>query len=65
MILEEVALQNRSLSGAPDAEVFREIFLLEYLADEREFLGENSDFVSGEHGTRRGGTIKSVVQRCS
>ena len=60
MILEEVALQNRSLSGAPDAEVFREIFLLEYLADEREFLGENSDFVSGEHDTPRGGTTKSA-----
>ena len=65
MILEEVARQCRSLNGAPDTEVFQKIFELEYLAYERDFLGENSDFVLGEHDTRRGGTTKSVVQRCS
>ena len=65
MIHEEVARQNRPLSGAPDKEVFRKIFGLEYHANEREFLGENSDFVSGEHDTRRGGTSKPAVERCS
>ena len=65
MILEEVARQSRPLSVAPDTGVHRKIFGLEYLGNEREFLGENSDFVSGEHDNRRGGTTKSVVQRCS
>ena len=65
MILEEVAGQRRPLSVAPDTEVFQKIFELEYLANERDFLGEDSDSVLGEHDTRRGGTTKSVVQRCS
>ena len=65
MTLEEVARQSRPLSGAPDREVFQKIFELEYLANERDILGENSDFVLGEHDTRRGGTAKSVVERCS
>ena len=65
MVHEKVARQSRPLSGAPDTEVFRKIFGLEYLANKREFLGENSDFVSGEHDTRRGGTTKSAVERCS
>ena len=65
MTLEEAARQSRSFSGAPDTEVFRKIFELEYLANELEFLGENSDFVSGEHDTRRGGRTKPAVERCS
>ena len=65
MILEEVARQSRPLSGAPDPEVFQKIFELEYLANEREFLFENLDFVSGDHDTRRGGTTKSAVERCA
>ena len=65
MILEEVARQSRSFSGAPDTEVFRKIFELEYLANDRIFLAENSYFVSGEHDTRRGVTTKSAVERCS
>ena len=65
MILEEVARQSRPLSVAPDTEVFQKIFELEYLANERDFLGENSDFVLGQHDTCRGGTTKSADERCS
>ena len=65
MILEEVERQSRPLSVAPVTEVFQKISEMEYLAYERDFLGENSDFVLGEHDTRRGGMTKSVVQRCS
>ena len=65
MILEEVARQSRRLSGAPDTEVFQKIFELEYLAHERDILGENSDFVLGDHDTGRGGTTKSAFERCS
>ena len=31
----------------------------------REHLAENSDFVSGEHDARRGGTTKSAVEPIS
>ena len=51
------------MSGSPDTVVFRKIFMLEYLENEEVHLVENSDFVSGEHETRRDGTTKSADER--
>ena len=65
MRLEEVARQSLPMTGSPDTEVFRIIFKLEYLENEEVHLVENSDFVSGENKTRRGGTTKSADERIS
>ena len=65
MRLEEVARQIRSLSRSPDTKAIRKIFILEYLVNEEKHLAEYSDFVSGEHEARRGGTTESAVERIS
>ena len=65
MRLEEMARQSRPMSGSPDREVFRIIFKLEYLENEEVHLDENSDFVSGKHETRVGGTTESADERIS
>ena len=65
MRLEEVARQSRPLSGSLDTEAIRKIFMLEYFVNVEEHLTEYSDFVSGEHEARRGGTTESAVERIS
>ena len=60
-----MAQQSLPMSGSPDTKVFRIIFMLEYLENEEVHLVENSDFVSGKHETRRGGTTKSADERIS
>ena len=61
MILEEVARQRSTCSCSPDIEVFQKMFKVEYLVNELEIVAEYSDFVSGEHDTRGGGTTKLDV----
>ena len=60
-----MARQTRPLSGSPDTEAIRKIFMLEYFVMKEVHLSEYSDFVSGEHGARRGGTTNSGVERIS
>ena len=65
MRLKVVARQSRPMIGSPDTEVFRKIIMLVYFENEEVHLVENSDFVSAEHETRRGGTTKSADDRIS
>ena len=60
-----MARQSLPMTGSPDTEVCRIIFKLEYLENEEVHLVENSDFILGEHETRRDGTTESADQRIS
>ena len=65
MAIEEVAGRDPPSSCSPDTEVFRKNFEWEYLDTGHDYLAEISNFVSGEHGNRRGGTTRPPVVRFS
>ncbi|KAK1134609.1 hypothetical protein K0M31_007391 [Melipona bicolor] len=63
IVLEEVARLFPPLGGSPDTEVSFKNLKTEYLVNEKVFLTEGLRFVSGEHGTRRGGTTFPAIER--
>ena len=61
-MFEEVARQSRPLSVTPDTEILLKIFRIEYDVNQKKFLAEISDFVSGEHDNRGGGTTMPAAE---
>ena len=53
MTIEEVARQGPAPSDSPDTEVFRKNSKRQLLEDQKVFLAENSNCVSGAHDIRR------------
>ena len=65
MTIEEVARRDPPSCGSPDTDDFRNKFEWEYLDNQLLCLAENENSVSGEHGNRRGGTTRPLVERYS
>ena len=65
MTIEEVARRDPPSCGSPDTEVFGKKFEREYLDNQQNYVAENSNFVSGEHDLRGGGTTSPAVGRFS
>ena len=65
MTIEEVARQGPESSNSTDTEVFGKNFKRQFLEDQKVFLAEISNFVSGAHDNRGGGTTRPSIQRFS